>query len=165
MKWLKQIIYNLDAVVTGGALIATTALVLVNVFMRYFLNAPLIWSEEVATTCFVWSIFMGGAVTFRNRAHLGVDIVVKWLPDRISKAVQLLNSIIVILILAILTYTSYSYMVNSMSKKSNVLQFSYLWYTIPVVIGFGMSLLWAVFFLIRDVRAQAQPEIGKEGGS
>jgi TRAP-type C4-dicarboxylate transport system permease small subunit len=55
-NWPKLILLNLDAIITGAALIATTSLVLLNVFMRYFLNSPLTWSEEVATTCFVWTI-------------------------------------------------------------------------------------------------------------
>lgn len=151
-NWPKLILMNLDAVVTGAALIATTSLVLLNVFMRYFLNSPLTWSEEVATTCFVWTIFIGGAVTFRNKAHLGVDIVVKRLPAKARAAIQFLMDITVILILGALTYNSILYAVNSAGKLSNVLQQTILWCTFPVAAGFGLSLVWAVVFMVQNVK-------------
>ncbi len=151
-NWPKLILMNLDAIITGVALIATTSLVLVNVFMRYFLNSPLTWSEEVATTCFVWTIFIGGAVTFRNKAHLGVDIVIKRLPAKARAAVQFIMDITVILILGALTYNSILYAVNSAGKLSNVLQQTILWSTFPVAAGFGLSLIWAVLFMVQNVK-------------
>lgn len=151
-NWPKMILMNLDAIITGGALIATTSLVLLNVFTRYFLNSPITWSEEVATACFVWTIFMGGAVTFRNKAHLGVDIVVKHLPPKTHAVVALFTHISVILILGALTYNSILYAVNSASKLSNILQVTILWTTVPVALGFGLSLMWAAIFMVQDVK-------------
>lgn len=149
-KTLKNIVFNIDAIVTGAAIIGMTGLVIANVFMRYFLNMPFTWSEEVATTFFVWSIFIGGEVTFRKRAHLGVDVLVKIMPEKLKKFVNLINGVITTAILSILTYTSVIYMLASMNKKSNVLLFSVLWYTVPVVIGFGVSLIWSIIFMVRD---------------
>lgn len=150
-NWPKLILMNLDAIITGGALIATTSLVLLNVFMRYFLNSPLTWSEEVATACFVWTIFMGGAVTFRNKAHLGVDIVVKHLPPKAHVVVSIITHISEILILGALTYNSILYAINSAGKLSNILQVTILWTTVPVAVGFGLSLIWAVIFMVQDL--------------
>ena len=38
---------------------------LAQVIFRYVLAAPLPWSEELARYCFVWIVFLGGAVDFR----------------------------------------------------------------------------------------------------
>lgn len=151
-NWFKLILFNLDAIITGGALVATTSLVLINVFMRYFLNSPLTWSEEVATTCFVWSIFIGGAVTFRNKAHLGVDIVVKRLPPKARAVTVFITDVIVIMILASLSYNSVLYAINSADKMSNILQVTILWSTFPVALGFVLSLIWALIFIVQDIR-------------
>lgn len=152
-NWPKRILMNLDAIITGGALIATTTLVLLNVFTRYFLNSPITWSEEVATACFVWTIFMGGAVTFRNKAHLGVDIVVKHLPPKTHAVVTLFTHISTILILGALTYNSILYAMYSAKKLSNILQVTILWTTVPIALGFGLSLMWAVIFMVQDIMA------------
>ena len=39
----------------------TMVLVIINVFSRYFFNAPIAWVEEVATSCFVYTVFVGAA--------------------------------------------------------------------------------------------------------
>ncbi|WMJ83965.1 TRAP transporter small permease [Oscillospiraceae bacterium LTW-04] len=162
-NWPKLILMNLDAIITGGGLIATTSLVLLNVFMRYFLNSPITWSEEVATACFVWTIFMGGAVTFRNKAHLGVDIVVKHLPPKTHAVVTLFTHISTILILGALTYNSILYAINSANKLSNILQVTILWTTVPVALGFGLSLMWAAIFMVQDILGFVQKRKQEEG--
>lgn len=60
--------------------------------MRYFLKRPLYWSEEVATGLFVWTVFIGSAYAYRKHAHLGVDILINILPEKIRKVVKLLWS-------------------------------------------------------------------------
>lgn len=157
-NWLKVILLNLDSIITGGALIATTVLVLVNVFMRYFLNSPLTWSEEVATACFVWAIFMGGAVTFRRKAHLGVDIIVKMLPPRVRTAVEVVNDVIIMVILTLLTYLSGVYVMNSYTKLTNVLQISTAWISSAITLGFGLSWIYGLVYTVQNMK-----ELGKGG--
>lgn len=53
--------------------------------MRYFLKRPLYWSEEVATGLFVWTVFIGSAYAYHKHAHLGVDILINILPEKIRK--------------------------------------------------------------------------------
>ena len=54
----------------------TMVLVIINVFSRYFFNAPIAWVEEVATSCFVYTVFVGAAWCLRTRQHVGVDLLV-----------------------------------------------------------------------------------------
>jgi TRAP-type C4-dicarboxylate transport system permease small subunit len=59
-----------------------TADVLWGVFTRYVLGGQARWSEEVATYLLVWVSLLGGALTFREQGHLGVDYIVgKLHPD------------------------------------------------------------------------------------
>ena len=58
---LKNIVKNLDAIVTCTTLAICVILVNCNVIMRYFFNNPIRWSEEVVTSLFVWTVFIGSA--------------------------------------------------------------------------------------------------------
>ena len=40
------------------------------------------WSEEVTLLCLTWFTFMGIAIGFRERLHLGMDMVENLLPKR-----------------------------------------------------------------------------------
>ena len=58
---LKKVLKNLDAYIAGAMMIVTIVLVIVNVITRKLFNYIIVWSEEVATSCFVYSVFIGAA--------------------------------------------------------------------------------------------------------
>ena len=61
-------------------MIVTILLVIVNVITRKLFNYIIIWSEEIATSCFVYSVFIGAAYAYRKHQHVGVDLLVERLP-------------------------------------------------------------------------------------
>jgi len=54
-----------------GAFVAT---VFLEVTSRYFLGQSFIWSQDVATLCFLWSVFIAAPAAFRNDEHLHLDL-------------------------------------------------------------------------------------------
>ena len=77
---MKKILKNLDAYFAGFMFAITLCVVVVNVFTRYFANYIIPWGEEVATTCFVYTTFVGAAWCLRTHQHVGVDLLVDKLP-------------------------------------------------------------------------------------
>jgi len=63
---LKKVLKNLDAYIAGAMMIVTIVLVVVNVITRKLFNYIIIWSEEVATSCFVYSVFIGAAYAYTS---------------------------------------------------------------------------------------------------
>lgn len=61
-------------------MLAMVVLVFGNVVMRYAFNSGISVSEELSRWFFVWMIFLGALVALKERAHLGLDSVVKRLP-------------------------------------------------------------------------------------
>lgn len=57
------------------------ALVFVASVMR-FLDRPLIWSVDLAQLLFIWLCFLGASRAMRERAHLGVDLIIRQLNHR-----------------------------------------------------------------------------------
>lgn len=154
----KSILLNLDAIITCVTLSLCTILVNANIFSRYLFNAPIYWAEEVATSLFIWTVFIGSAYAFRNHAHLGVDVLVKLLPENAKKGVSLVIDIIEILVLAMLTYVSVLYVMNSWQRVTDVLMMPRWYFSIAVPLGFGWSLLYAIYFFVMDLLGK-----GKEG--
>ena len=106
---IKSIVKNLDAIVTCATLALCVILVNANVIMRYFFNNPIKWSEEVVTSLFVWTVFIGSAYAYRNHSHLGVDIVVNFMPDKMKKVVSTVMAVLELLVLIMLTVISAQY--------------------------------------------------------
>ena len=156
---LKSILLNLDAIITCVTLSLCTILVNANIFSRYLFNTPIYWAEEVATSLFIWTVFVGSAYAYRNHSHLGVDILVKMLPGKAKKVTQFIVSIIEIAVLAMLTYVSAQYVQNSWNRVTDVLMMSRWYFSIAVPIGFGWSLLYAIVFFIQRLMGKST---GKE---
>lgn len=189
----KRIVTNLDAVICGVTLTICVILVNANVIFRYFLNNPIKWTDEVVTSLFIWTVFMGSAYAHRKHAHLGVDIVINLIHGKARNIIEFVMDILQILILVLLTYISAQYVCALIWKRGIVFQwvegalkyvgqikYTYTdtlripkWYTgIAVPLGFGLSLIYAIYFFLRDrlhlIKAKPQEEsekIVEEGGA
>jgi len=164
MATLKKIVLNLDAVITCLTLSACTILVNANIFTRYLFNTPIYWAEEVATSLFIWTVFIGSAYAYRIHAHLGVDILVKMLPEKAKKGVGLVIKLIEIAVLAMLFYVAAQYVMNSWHRVTDVLMMPRWYFAIAVPIGFGWSLLYAIYFFIQDLRGKGKEEESHDTG-
>ena len=168
---LKNIVKNLDAIVTCTTLAICVVLVNANVIMRYFFNNPIKWSEEVVTSLFVWTVFIGSAYAYRNHSHLGVDIVVNFMPDRMKKVVSVIMAILELLVLLMLTIISAQYVYHLIFSRTgafkpaltDMLRVPKWWTGIAVPIGFGLSTFHSVVFLLRD-KLNLFKRKKKEGG-
>ena len=185
----RRILTNLDAVICGVTLTLCVILVNLNVIFRYFLNNPIKWTDEVVTSLFIWTVFMGSAYAHRKHAHLGVDIVVNLIHGRTRQTIEFVMDVLQILILVLLTYISAQYVCNLIWKRGIVFQavdgvLQYVgkikltytdtlripkWYTgIAVPLGFGLSLIYAVYFFLRDrlhlIRKKPEEAVPEEGG-
>ncbi len=156
-KKLKNILMNFDAVITGVTLTLCVILANVNVIMRYFFNSPLQWSTEVVTGLFVWTVFIGSAYAHRKHAHLGVDIVVNLMHGKTRAIVQDVISILELVILIMLTVISTQYVYNLIYVRgvykpavSDILRFPTWIIGIAVPIGFGLSTIYSVKFLLTE---------------
>lgn len=149
---LWTVLLNLDAIITAVTLTLATIIVNVNVITRYFLSKPLYWGEEVATGLFVWTVFIGSAYAFRKKAHLGVDILVNALPAKIRSVVKVIMDILVLLVLIMLTYVSTLYVYNTWDKLSNTLRVPSWYVSIAVPFGFGLSVLFGIYFMAKDAK-------------
>ena len=150
-KYAKLFLDNFELIFASLCVSVTTILVLVNVFLRYFMNTGIYWSEEVATMCFVWCIFVGSAAAYKNGAHLGVDLLVKKLPKIPRAIVKILVDILLIAINGYILYLSVKFVSTSYQKPTAVLAISSAWVSSSLIVGFGLTTVYAIRDLIRDI--------------
>ena len=168
---LKLILNNLDAIITAVTLSICVVLVNANVIMRYFFNSPIRWAEEVVTSLFVWTVFIGSAYAYRKHSHLGVDILVNLMPPKMKAVVKSVMSVVELLVLSMLTWISSQYVYHLIYNRAgklkivmtDMLRIPKWWTAIAVPIGFGLSVIYSVYFMVKAVRAYLKKK--KEGGN
>ena len=157
-KTLSFILNNIEDLISAFFISVTTILVVINIIMRYIFNSGLVWSEEVATGCFVWSVFIGAVAVFKHRGHVGVDIIVKKMPQGVQKAVALITDIILVALNGYMSYPSILYISKSYTKMTPVLGISSVYVSSSVLIAFVLMTIYSVKFVWQDLRGQAKEE-------
>ena len=110
---------------------------LAQVVFRYVIAAPLPWSEELARYCFVWIVFLGGAVGLSRGIHLGVDLFVNLLPERFRVGMEILSNVLIACFAASVVLASYPVINMNMLQRSPALgvQMSWIYIAIPISMG------------------------------
>jgi TRAP-type C4-dicarboxylate transport system permease small subunit len=80
---MQRLVARVDAVV-GAAIVALMGLMVLTVtwqvITRYVLDSPSSYTEELATYLLIWVSLLGAAYALRQKAHLGIDVLVLRLP-------------------------------------------------------------------------------------
>ena len=95
--FIKLINFFVGLILTGMVIT-----VFCNVIFRYFLNASIAWSEEVSRMLFIWLVFLGAIIAYVNSEHLGLDIIIKLFPKKITQLLIILADILVFFALVII---------------------------------------------------------------
>lgn len=78
----------------------------IEVFRRYLFSMSFQWSEELARYLMISVAFFGGAVAYRRKGLIPLDLVTNLMPDRIKLYLETILEIISFIILIVLMYFS-----------------------------------------------------------
>ncbi|MBL4811797.1 MAG: TRAP transporter small permease [Rhodobacteraceae bacterium] len=117
-----------------GILAVITGLVFFAAVMR-FLGSPIIWSIDLAQLLFIWLCFIGAARALRQRAHLGVDLLIRMLGMRQRLWVESAIAVLTLAFFAVLTYQGYMLTLLNLEREFGNSGLSYGWVTIAVPAG------------------------------
>lgn len=90
--------FTLLKVLIAVFLAVMVVLVFSNVVLRYAFNSGITVSEEVSRWLFVWLTFLGAIVAMREHGHLGVDSLVKRLPNGGKRACLVVSQVLMLFV-------------------------------------------------------------------
>lgn len=86
----------------GLCVAAIVLITLAAVWWRYVVNAPIAWIEQVSNILFIWITFIGAAVLYRQKLHIGVDMFIEMLEGRARQimfwVIELANLVFIIVL-------------------------------------------------------------------
>ena len=88
---------------------AEITILLAGVVARYVFDAPLTWSDELASILFLWLAMLGAAIALRHGEHMCLSTLVKRLPDRARAWVVLAAELMVAAFLVDILPAAYDY--------------------------------------------------------
>lgn len=139
--------------------VAMVVVTLAQVVFRYVLGAPLPWSEELARYCFVWIVFLGGAIGLERGIHLGVDLFVNLLPPRLRTSLDVLSNVLIGCFAAAVVYASFPVIGMNLMQHSPAMGVQMSWIYIAIPISMVLIIVITVERIANIVRSRAGQEI------
>jgi len=136
-----------------AALVASVVVVVgLQVVTRHLLHSPLPWTEEIARMLLVWSMLVGGVLALARNEHTRVTVVLRLLPSRWARAVEMGTGLALILFLAVLGYQSCLLTWLSRSERLPASQLSGAWVTAPMPLAIALMALLTAASTLRTAR-------------
>lgn len=153
MKYCKKLCQTVGKISEKLALITTVlpfllmCLVVYEVFMRYVLKSPTVWSMEMNQFLFCAIIALGAAYTLKTDGHVSVDILYNRMRPRVKAVFDIIGTVIVLAVLCIAFWKTGESAVDALRRHETT---GSMWnpVTWPIKMVIPVSI---IFFLLQGV--------------
>ncbi len=149
----------LDAVLGAAVEFAAAALVTAEiailfggVIARYVFDAPLVWSDELASILFLWLAMLGAVIAFRRDEHMRMTAAVGALPAPARATFDTFATAAALAFLILIAWPSCRYAAEEVPIVTPALQISDAWRAAALPAG---TILMAIFAVLRLAKAAA----------
>ena len=128
----------------GHLLDARRHVVFYQFFTRYALNNSASWTEEIARYLLIGTVFVGAAIGVAKNNHIQVDLLYRWLPAKVARALALVVDVVrIAFFVAMVVITA------QMMQKMGNYQMTII--DLPMNIVYGVCLFGFVMMAVRSV--------------
>ena len=160
MSAFLRLLARLEDVLSKAFLAGCAFLVFVAAITRAF-GAPVVWAIDVGMLLFIWCAFFGADKALRNRQHIIIDIVVRYFPQPMQRALLIAHWTIIIVFLAALVWLGTQLTLLNVQRPMGDTDISYAWVTSAVPVGALLMLITAATQLVGFWR---DPDLAFGGG-
>lgn len=123
IEGIKQTLNNFLLLLTSIMLVTMTALVLWQVFTRYILGNPSIFTEELVTVTLIWTGFLGAAYVYGTRQDMAlVFFKERWTGTKLRVLCLVIDITILIFAVSVMVFGGYKIAMSTMKVLLPVLK-------------------------------------------
>lgn len=126
------------------------------IFMRYVVNRPLVWSEEFARYLFVWVTFIGAGYGVRHKIHISMEVFFVRLPKALRIGVAIATNLLSIAVFAYLIPWGIRFIEDQNEILSSAMGIPMSWVFVSVPIGCLIVCLRLAGDTVRVVRTKGE---------
>jgi len=95
------------------------------IVLRNLFDSGILWGDELIRVLVLWIGLIGAMIASRDNHHISIDVISRYLPDKIKKQTALITAIFTSLVCAVMAYFSFGFVI--MEKQDGLMAFA----TIP----------------------------------
>lgn len=106
MERSQRIIYRVEDSILVGLLLLMIVMAVLQIFLRNFFAAGIVWSDVLVRVLVLWVGLMGAMVASRQGNHINIDIMDRYLSGRVKIAVKFVIDLFTAVICLVVAYYS-----------------------------------------------------------
>ena len=130
-------------------------LILTEIFIRYFFNTSTLIADEYSGYLFLASVFLGLSYTFKENAHIRINILTSRMSEKSNKFIDIFAGSITIVVLLFALYRTILFTFDSyeMEMLSESVSQTPLYLTQLVMpLGLSLFILSVLIFVIKGLK-------------
>lgn len=164
MRQILNKIEQLINLIMALSIAGMSILIFTNVILRYAFHTGITWAEEMSRFMFIWMVFLGSILALKDGTHIGMDILVRRVPEKLRKILLLIGNFIILVISFIILSGSLKMTADSIESKAPATGLSLsLMYGVGIIMSLGMILISTMkFFKIIKSGDKDNEDTGKD---
>lgn len=159
MHTFKTLLMNVTRWLLVAMVLLMTLVLFAQIIFRYFMQQPLIWSEELALVLMIWITFLGSALLLATNEHISIDFMVELMPPVWQRLTAVVVAVLLLLFNLALAYGSWLVAQRTVGSTSPGLGISMAWHYGGTVIGGLLLAAVSLEELVLRIRALVSPPV------
>ncbi|HEX4409782.1 MAG TPA: TRAP transporter large permease subunit [Xanthobacteraceae bacterium] len=136
---------------SAAALLVAAEIVILfgGVVSRYVFARPLVWSDELASTLFLWLAMLGAVIALRRNEHMRMSAAVGMLPPARRATFDVFATAAALTFLILIAWPAYQYARDQLAITTPAMEITDAWRAAALPVGI---ILMAIFACVRLVR-------------
>ena len=146
---IESLLGSIVEIAAAGLVVAEIAILFGGVISRYLFNRPLVWSDELASTLFLWLAMLGAVVAFRRGEHMRMTACVGVLPAHWRPVVDSFATGASLAFLLLIAWPAYEFARDELAITTPALQITDTWRAAALPVGIALMIVFALLRLTR----------------
>jgi tripartite ATP-independent transporter DctM subunit len=136
-------------ILAAGLVGAEILILFGGVVSRYVFDRPLVWSDELASTLFLWLAMLGAVIAFRRDEHMRMTACVAMLPRHWRAALDTFATGAALAFLLLIAWPTYQYALYQLPITTSALEITDTWRAAAMPVGIALMIVFAMLRLAR----------------
>jgi len=117
------------------------------VVMRNILDLGILWGDILLRHLVLWVGFIGASLATREKKHINIDILTRFLPEKIKPVSGIITGLFAVFICWFLTDAAWTFIMDEKSFDTKIFGDIPVWY-FQIIIPVGFCLMAFRFFIL-----------------
>lgn len=138
-------------------MVVASALAMFQIVTRFVLEQPAEWTEILIRLALIWMVFLGIPVAFRQGAMVSVDVLYRWSPPRLRRALDWMVALASLALVAVILWWGWDYAVRGkVQSMAGLESISMFWGYLALPVGALFCVLGIVGNLLDPQRHELE---------